>query len=512
MEINRNISTTQLTWIVGTLVGLVMAVFMGSAVGSADFSLVSIVLGVGIGIATFLVLGKDYWMLIPFSVGASFPALPLGGRFVEFSELAIAGCGLFFLMRVASRKEKLHLFRSVNTPILLFMGWVGMVFLINPVGFAAMGAQTGGGRFYLKLALAFTAFLVLSNRKYTDRDLRWIFGLLIFGACYSLVYGFYEHILIGARVDPNTGLVVDEYYTWHQLLAGPPLTVAFLMFARWKPSEIFSLQRTGLLLIYCLCVMMVLASGKRMAFVAIFLAPFVSAVMHRQASAIVGSVGLAILTMTALIGGQGEYFQLPLTVQRTLSWLPGDWDKSLAYLEQGQDTFRDELRIYAMENIKSDPWVGNGFSVNIAETVSVISAAGSDTFVSLMMANGRSWHNTWLGYAADFGIPLSVIQAVIFVWVLVLSTKIFRFYGNNSFYGVFGLYTLIFTLRDLISSHTGGHTALDAFMRWPSYAILVSIFITMRLEIIKASTEKHVRTNQGASPAHPPHITQARNA
>ena len=131
MEINRNISTTQLTWIVGTLVGLVMAVFMGSAVGNADFGFVSIILGVGIGVGTFLVLGKHYWILIPFSLGASFPALPVGGRSAEFSELAIIGCSLFFLLRVASRKEKLHVFRRINIPILLFVAWVGMVFVLN---------------------------------------------------------------------------------------------------------------------------------------------------------------------------------------------------------------------------------------------------------------------------------------------------------------------------------------------------------------------------------------------
>ena len=80
MEISRNISAIQLTWIVGTLVGLVMAVLMGSAVGGADFRLVATVLGIGLGVGTFLVLGKNYWILVPFSLGASFPAFPIAGR------------------------------------------------------------------------------------------------------------------------------------------------------------------------------------------------------------------------------------------------------------------------------------------------------------------------------------------------------------------------------------------------------------------------------------------------
>ena len=94
-------------------------------------------------------------------------------------------------------------------------------------------------------------------------------------------------------------------------------------------------------------------------------------------------------------------------------------------------------------------------------------------------ALGRSWHNTWLGYAADFGIPLSVIQAIIYIWVIVLSAKVFRQYGNRSLFGVFALYLLLFTVRDLIASHTSGHTALDAWSRWWMYGVLVSLYCAL---------------------------------
>jgi O-antigen ligase len=91
-------------------------------------------------------------------------------------------------------------------------------------------------------------------------------------------------------------------------------------------------------------------------------------------------------------------------------------------------------------------------------------------------ALGRSWHNTWLGYAADFGIPLSVIQAVLYLSILVLCYRCFKFYGNASMLGVFAVYLLIFTIRDLIASHTSGHSALDAWHRWWMYGILISIY------------------------------------
>ena len=482
MEINRNISMTQLTWVVGTLVGLVMAVFMGSAVGSADFSFISISLGVGIGVGTFLALGKHYWILIPISLGASFPALPVGGRSAEFSELAIASCSLFFLLRVATRKEKLHVFRRINIPILLFVAWVGMVFILNPVGLAAMGSQLGGGRFYLQIALAFAAYLILSNREYSERDLRWVFASLVFGAFFSLIYGLISYLLVGPAVDPVTGMVAEEFYTWHQLLALPPLTIAFLIFARWSPREVFSLQKPWLFLAYLLCLILILFSGKRMAIVAVCLTPLAASFVYRQPVYILVGVVLVTASMGIAVIGHGQVFRLPLVAQRTLSFLPADWDEGLGDMRGGTDEWRAELRNYAWERVKKDPLIGKGFGVDLQETATAFDMAkqgGSMDIRTAQYALGRSWHNIWFGYAADFGIPLSIIQAVIFCWVFILTAKTFRYYGSKSLFGVFALYLLFYTFRDVTASHTSGQTASDAYMRWWMYGVLVSLYCAL---------------------------------
>ena len=482
MEINRNITMNQVTWFVVMLLGFFLAVFMGSAVGSADLGIVSIVLGVGIGIATFLILGKNYWLLIPFSLGASFPALPVGGRTLDFPELAIAGSSLFFLLRLASRKEKLQIFRQASVPILLFVAWVSMVFILNPVGLAMLGSEMGGGRFYLKLALSFTAFLIMSNREYTEREMRWIFAILVFSACFSLVYGFAEHAIVGPAVNITTGMVANEFYTWHQLLAGPPLTISFLIFARWSPKEIFTLQRIWLFLSYFVCLALVLLSGKRMAMLAMVVVPLISAIAWRQFIPIFVALILATASLIALTAGHGQLFQLPLVAQRTISFLPGDWDPEMEHMAGGKDEWREELRFWATQMIKAAPWVGSGFALNIQETSMAAAMGERGGTMDIQVASyvlGRSWHNTWLGYAADFGIPLSVIQAIIYIWVIVLSAKVFRQYGNRSLFGVFALYLLLFTVRDLIASHTSGHTALDAWSRWWMYGVLVSLYCAL---------------------------------
>jgi len=501
MNFDRNISSTQLIWAIGLLLGLGLAIVLGSAVGQQDFRKVSLIIGTGLGIAVFLALGKNYWLLIPLSLGAKFPAVPLGGRSLEFPELCIAGCSLMFILRVATRKEKLRLFVPINTPFLLFMAWVGMVFLIHPIGFSMLGASVGGGRFYLKLALAFAAFVVLSNRNYSEKDVKWVLGLLVFGAFFGMVYGIFEFAALGPSIDRTTGMEQEEFYSWHQLLSWPAFTIAFLIFARWSPREVFGLQRPAILLLYLACFVLVLMSGKRMGLAAVLLAPVVSTIMYRQFVYLPVAAAILMALTTALVAGQGQWFNLPLIAQRTLSWLPGDWDPELESMRGGTDDFRTELRRLALNNIKSDPIVGQGYAMNMGDiltTMTLQQQVGGLEIVTAGHAISRNWHNVWLGYAADFGIPISILQAVILLTVLVVSAKVFRHYSNANLMGVFGLYVFIFTCRDLMASHTGGHTSLDAFERWWMYGILISIYLQVKTSAAVAKKELRGTENQPA--------------
>jgi hypothetical protein len=479
MSIERHISTTQITLIVGSLLGLALAVMMGSAIGGQDFQRVALVLGAFLGLGTFLALGKNYWLLIPFSLGANFPAVPLAGRSLEFPELAIAGCTLFFLLRVATRKEKMQVFHSVNIRFLVFIAWVGMVFAINPIGLAMLGSNVGGGRFYLKLGLAFAAFFILSNRTYSEKDIKWVLGLLVFGAFFSMIFGIARYAALGPQIDPTTGMVIEQFYSWHQVLSLPAITIAFLIFARWSPQEIFTFQRPHLILVYAVCLLFVLLSGKRMALVAAMLAPLISAVMYRQFRYVLIALIMVLAGIFGVVAGQGQWFKLPLVAQRTLSWLPGDWDPELQSMAGGTDEWRAELRRIALANIQQDPIVGRGFAVDLQETMTAIGMQmrGGDMEIQVAAyALGRSWHNTWLGYAADFGIPFSLIQAVLWTSILILSARVFATFGNRSAFGVMALYVFMYTCRDFVASWTSGHSALDAFDRWWMYGIVVAIY------------------------------------
>jgi hypothetical protein len=367
------------------------------------------------------------------------------------------------------------------------MTWVLFVFCLYPVGFAVFGAATMGARFYAQLVLAFMAFLIIASREITEKDCKWIIIFILAGSCINAAYSAGSYLIFGPGDEIlNPEADAGGFYTWHQNLAGPALAVVFLLFAWKKPSEILGFGRPKLLLIYLLAIALTLYSGKRMALIAVMIAPLISAIIYRQYTYIFAGAILATTLFLSVIFGHGDIFKFPPQIQRTLSWLPAKWDSEFQSMAAGQDPFREALRRFAMENIERHPIIGRGFAIEYSEIIGQIGASrymGGDDMQAAPYAIGRAWHNTWLGYAADFGIPLSVMQAFIYLTALVVAFKTCRRIPIRTHRSILAIYFLIFTVRDILASHTSGHSATDAFAGWWMYGILFSLYAATKPKV-----------------------------
>ena len=76
--------------------------------------------------------------------------------------------------------------------------------------------------------------------------------------------------------------------------------------------------------------------------------------------------------------------------------------------------------------------------------------------------------------------PASIIVGLIYLTILRRSWITFRESPANSLFQTLSLYIFIFTIRDVVFSHTSGHSANDAFSRWWLYGLLVALAITNR--------------------------------
>jgi len=72
-----------------------------------------------------------------------------------------------------------------------------------------------------------------------------------------------------------------------------------------------------------------------------------------------------------------------------------------------------------------------------------------------------------------------VIQALIYLTGLVVAYKAWFLCPARTPQKIFVGYMFLFIVRDLIASHTSGHTAMDAYDRWWMYGLLFSIYATL---------------------------------
>lgn len=465
------------------LCGLALAFVAGTAVSEENYFQLALILTLVFGLGYLTIAGPRYWIIVPFALFSGLPAIPLGGRSLELGELAIAACAVIFIANIALKHQRVVVYRPLHLPVLLFMIWVGIVWVFNPVGILIFGSQTVGGRFYFKLVLAFLAFLMMASTRPSEKDVTMVLLFLIAATALMTafsIWSFQRGLAAGALVTAPG----EDFYTWHQVLSAPAYVTAMLLFGRYKVSEVFSPKRFYLALLYIGCLALALNSGKRMGVMAVLITPVAAAFLHKEYRMVIWSLIGAGLFAVVVGLGHGQMFTFPKTVQRALSFLPAQWDDSFKDMQGGADIWREKIRERAWEMVVENPIMGRGYAMDLEELVGAAYATdtikgGVDNLVASAVA-GRSWHNTWLGYTADFGIPVTMAHAALWIVVLLCSLKVSRMVNIPVSYRAFAGFVFLYTFRDVIASHTSGHTANDAFNRWWMYGLLFAIYYAAR--------------------------------
>jgi hypothetical protein len=463
--------------IIVTIGALAATFFIGAAIGQGEFIQIYLLFfGIAALVAVFG-MGSKYWMLIPIAFSFNLPAIPFRGRAFELPEIAVGVCSIIFACRYAINSRGVTIFRRPHAGVILYALWAGLIFFLHPVGLMAAGSSTGGARFYFKIALALASFLIVANQKITERDAKWIIRAVIFGSLASMAVNIIQFKIAPPAITDPSSYAEEGYYTWHQALSGPAMWMMLWLMSRYTAREIFGFARPWALLLTVACIALAAISGKRAGLASVLLTPFVAAILRKENVYVFTSALLAALVIFILTVGQETWFRLPLQVQRSLSYLPGRWDWEVrSQFEHGIDPFRQELRQLAWGNIKAHPIVGQGYSVNARELYGMGRLATNlNEFGIMIMALGSSWHNTWLGIWADFGLPAVVFWALFWAQSISVSHSVYRRTSHRSSIRTLDVMILLYFIGDVLRSWTSGHSADDPFTRWWLYGIVLGI-------------------------------------
>ena len=359
------------------------AIFLGVFVAPENPLLViSICLGVFCLIAVGR-MGRSLWILFPLSAGfnGAINLVPGGLTPLQLVSLLLAGMCLYYLKADPQ-------FRIKTGPAWIFwpLLFINGILIYNwikgrDLGLNILGSRLIGGKGYLECLLPFLGFIAaISLYKpgtFHDRYLPlyvlsgYFFDALLFSlstllpASAPYIYRGYSSVNVEAfqALETSQVLAVSEGFILRFGRTGtlaPILLCALQLYLPYKNWLALPQILIGPVL-FLFSIFLSLVSGFRNTLAKLFL---VGAVGVWQSFGIFSFLfvlpGLGIVG--SLIWLQGNLIRLPDPIQRTMAFLPGQWDPHIVRITKDSSKFRVDLRrIYFKEFFSASNYLGEGY-------------------------------------------------------------------------------------------------------------------------------------------------------
>lgn len=419
--------------------GLAAAVLIGFMVGIDCIPPVIALFGAGSILVVVLSLKERIWLLIPIFwhlIGSlGFLPLPFSVR-----ELAVLLSFAVFLVLVALRmvRTESRLF-FLDVCVLLNLGYLTTVYLRNPVGVAAFGSSMVGGRPYFETVMAVLAYIVFTRVPLGPRIARalpcLIAGPQIAVSILSALTHFIPHLGPAvARIYSDVEVSTESSQTPYQ---GDPIgdtrvvgleignrAASLALISYFPPLSLLSPIRYARFVMFALvCVGFALA-GYRSEITAFAVYFMLAAYFRNGLLQTMKAFVCLTIVIASLIGVQSAGVHLPITAQRALSFLPGDWDNAATSDAEESSEWRFymwQIALNSNEFIKNkifgDGFGFSGYELQIMEQVD--NPNGEGAFI------GGDRQEPWMIVGCFHSGPISAIRYVGWVGLALYLTLLF---------------------------------------------------------------------------------------
>jgi len=415
------------------VIGLIFAIVAGDMVANGNFRPLIAIGAFTIAAIVAFSTGTNYWVLIPFTVAAtgSVGALPLP---FSYAELGVLAAFFLFVMHYVFKKPASAFGRpkAVDFFVAVNIAYLVSVFLRNPVGVKVLQSELVGGRPYIGILLAFVGYFILSLSRLPLKNVKIFTLALVFFAILpgSLVvlsdffpgsskflYPLYSAVSIEVfRTNPTDPATQSQRITSLIQISKPIIQA---LCAYYPPATLINPMYPGRLAIFIVCLLLTGLSGFRNHILTIAAYLSISSLLRRQNAGLIVVCVAAIFAVVVAASLQQSGFKLPFAVQRSLSFLPLDWDDRAVADAEGTVEWRVDMWKAAWESpiYMRNKVLGDGFGFTRLEMMIMsdmeLGIGGilgtQDTFEGHLIRG--SFHNG----------PLSAIKFVGFVGLLLFT-------------------------------------------------------------------------------------------
>jgi hypothetical protein len=432
-----------ITPIVVVTIGVVGAVVLGVYIGGSEIAKLVLIFGAGAVVAVIAGMRQHIWILLPMCWGltGSIYVLPIPFTVRDLVVMLVVATSFALL---ALRKFKFqNRWGLLDLILFLNLAQVFVVFVLHPVGLRSMSAETVGARPYFNIAIATLAYFVLSNQFLSGKLARSL-PVLIF-----LPEAFTSLISLSVRLKPGLGWVLGRFYTGflppvragvnapvQRIAIGSGVTLITLLSSYFRPLTLLSPFRPMRLLLLLMGIALVLFSGYRSQLISAIAIFLIASYFRGGLPDLFTVFGGMILGTVSLIL-INSFHPLPLPMQRTLSFLPGNWNAYAVADASGSTEWRVQMWKDIPKSSKyiRDRVMGDGFGFSRAELQAMerqLYAVGQMSQEDFMIIG--SFHNGPLSAVRFVGVVGLVLYYALILYAALFGWRLIRTSERSDFY------------------------------------------------------------------------------
>ena len=377
-SIHHFMDTNKIKVILIVILAAFASIYLGISAATEKVETIAWVVGVGT-LATCLFLGRRIWLLIPLmsavDISIRLPGQPSTLLVAQF--LVIGFSVLLLLMRRLPFRLR---FTELEVWMLVITLFVVQVYVRNPVSVSIFGGDSVGGKPYAIFALSLVTAALLAGLSVPHAELKTALRLSIIGG----IINFGASLL--GRFVPTVGFIIGVSYVDTSVKDYSKAGVAVDTTQATREGSLVTLGRNLSLWVcsfrsplkacfhplWCGLILLSLAaalmSGFRNSVLMVGFTYFLGLCYRGGMGAVMTSMlgGVMALALLAVVNSAAP---LPPNIQRSLSFLPGTWEKHILVDAEGSNEWRFEIwkEVLTSEKWITNKWMGDGLGFSLAE-------------------------------------------------------------------------------------------------------------------------------------------------
>ncbi len=432
------------------LLGIGFALYCGSLIGGGNTHTLGLIFTGILILALCISMRTSVWLLVPLCWELTGKVTALNVPLLVRDMAVLVAFGSYLIFYALKLLRAKPVFDLIDLLVIANLAYLATVFLRNPVGAKWFGSDMVGGRPYFDIFIAFLAFTVLKRAPLDLKTVRLLPLISLLGAAFVSL-GSMITLVWPSTASPlgrvyssfappelQSGQIINE-----DVIGRRPLFAVVgqrgmqLLSSYFSPFSFLSPHnplRFFAAIAFTACILL---SGFRSALFTIFVYVCLSSYFRKRKQDIIFFCLIASAFVGVAALGNGRLFTLPLSAQRALSFLPGDWDYEAVSDARSSSEWRYQMWNMVMTEEKwiKNKWLGDGFGFTRYELGIMESVQGFTTGVGqeafLISGTYHSGPLSAIRYAGLVGLALF---APLMILLVVRAYRLIRAcYGTTLF-------------------------------------------------------------------------------